>query len=100
MNKQAIAQLLDQAAMNAEAVEQISGTQSFTENQAYEIQALAMEERYKRGDHFVGLKLGFTSFAKMEQMGVHDMIWGPTNQKYVDRKRCYHRPQFIYSSTC
>lgn len=76
MNKTAIAKQLDKAAMNAEAVEQISLTQQLTEEEAYEIQALAMEERYARDDHFVGLKLGFTSFAKMEQMGVHDMIWG------------------------
>lgn len=76
MNKKSIAQRLDQAAMKAEAVEQISVTHKFSEEEAYKIQALAMEERYLRGDDFVGLKLGFTSFAKMEQMGVHDMIWG------------------------
>ena len=80
MNKKTIAQQLDQAALNAEAVEQISLTYTFSEEEAYEIQALAMEERYARGDHFVGLKLGFTSFAKMEQMGVHDMIWGRLTQ--------------------
>lgn len=97
MNKQAIAQLLDQAAMNAEAVEQISGTQSFTENEAYEIQALAMEERYKRGDHFVGLKLGFTSFAKMEQMGVHDMIWGRlTKNMWIENGATIDLNSFIH----
>ena len=43
-----------------------------------------MEERYTRGDNFVGLKLGFTSYAKMEQMGVHDMIWGRlTNDMWI-----------------
>ena len=62
------------------AVEQISLTQQLTEDEAYEIQAKSMEERYARNDDFVGLKLGFTSFAKMEQMGVHDMIWGRLTQ--------------------
>lgn len=76
MNQLDIAQLLDRAAMDASAVPQVSNTQQFTEDEAYEIQRLSMEERYKRGEQFVGLKLGFTSFAKMEQMGVHDMIWG------------------------
>jgi 2-oxo-3-hexenedioate decarboxylase len=76
MNKESIAKQLDHAATSAEAVEQISLTQQFTEDEAYEIQAQSMEERYTRDDHCVGLKLGFTSFAKMEQMGVHDMIWG------------------------
>ena len=71
-----IAKRLDQAAHNAEAVEQVSLNEEFSVDEAYEIQRLAIEERYKRGEKFVGLKLGFTSFAKMEQMGVHDMIWG------------------------
>jgi len=80
MNKETIAKQLDEAASSAEAVEQISLTQQLTEDEAYEIQAKSMEERYARNDDFVGLKLGFTSFAKMEQMGVHDMIWGRLTQ--------------------
>lgn len=76
INKQDVATQLDEAAMQATPVEQISMTTAFTEEEAYDIQRLSMEQRYDRGDHFVGLKLGFTSWAKMEQMGVHDMIWG------------------------
>ena len=76
MNLNEIAKTLDQAAANATATAQISTTESFSEEQAYEIQRLSLEERYARGEKFAGLKLGFTSFAKMEQMGVHDMIWG------------------------
>ncbi|MCB9260846.1 MAG: fumarylacetoacetate hydrolase family protein [Flavobacteriales bacterium] len=80
MNFIDIAQKLDTAAINCTAIEQITISQNITEEDAYEIQRLSMEERYKRGDCFVGLKLGFTSFAKMEQMGVHDMIWGRLTQ--------------------
>ena len=76
MNLNEIAQTLDTAAATATATAQISTTQSFSEEQAYEIQRLSIEQRYNRGEKFAGLKLGFTSFAKMEQMGVHDMIWG------------------------
>ncbi len=76
MNFSEIASTLDQAAKNAKAVPQVTLTQQFNEADAYEIQRLSLEERYARGEKFVGLKLGFTSFAKMEQMGVHDMIWG------------------------
>jgi 2-oxo-3-hexenedioate decarboxylase len=76
MNLNEIAKTLDAAAASAKATTQISATESFTEEQAYEIQRLSLEERYSRGEKFAGLKLGFTSFAKMEQMGVHDMIWG------------------------
>ncbi|MEM8907080.1 MAG: fumarylacetoacetate hydrolase family protein [Bacteroidota bacterium] len=35
-----------------------------------------MAHRYRRGERWMGLKMGFTSEAKMQQMGVHDMIWG------------------------
>lgn len=76
MNKSEIAKSLDKAANEAKAINQISTQYNFTEDDAYEIQRLSIEERYNRGEKFVGLKLGFTSYAKMEQMGVHDMIWG------------------------
>jgi 2-oxo-3-hexenedioate decarboxylase len=76
VNNQEIAVRLDQAAQNANAIEQISLDNSFDEETAYEIQRLSIEERKNRGEKSVGLKLGFTSYAKMEQMGVHDMIWG------------------------
>lgn len=73
---QDIAKLLDRASRYATAVNQISQNHTFTEADAYEIQRLSIEERIARGEKLIGLKLGFTSYAKMEQMGVHDMIWG------------------------
>ena len=76
MNHQEIAIQLDQAAKSATAITQWGDKQQFTEDEAYEIQRLSLEQRYARGETFIGLKLGFTSFAKMKQMGVHDMIWG------------------------
>ncbi|MDF1863443.1 MAG: fumarylacetoacetate hydrolase family protein [Saprospiraceae bacterium] len=76
MNIQHLAQILDDAARNAKSTEQLSLIQSFTEQQAYEIQAASITRRYNRGEKFIGIKMGFTSKAKMEQMGVHDMIWG------------------------
>lgn len=76
MNVRDIATTLDAAAASATATTQISATQNFSEKQAYEIQQLSLEKRYAHGEKYVGMKLGFTSFAKMKQMGVHDMIWG------------------------
>lgn len=71
-----LALILDSAAKNAKATAQISNSQAITIEDAYAIQATSIAQRYKRGEKLVGLKLGFTSKAKMEQMGVHDMIWG------------------------
>lgn len=76
MNYNQIAQILDQAAQNAQPVEQISQQQQFQLEEAYAIQSISLGRRYLRGEKWVGLKMGFTSKAKMEQMGVHDMIWG------------------------
>lgn len=71
-----LATLLDDAARNATAVAQISATQTLTLQQAYEIQKLSIDKRLARGERRIGMKMGFTSRAKMEQMGVSDLIWG------------------------
>jgi 2-keto-4-pentenoate hydratase len=70
------AKKLDQAAVNAQPIEQLTNQNEFTLDEAYEIQRLAIKERLERGEKLIGLKMGFTSEAKMKQMGVHDMIWG------------------------
>ncbi|MBL8268380.1 2-keto-4-pentenoate hydratase [Steroidobacter sp.] len=71
-----LATLLDDAARHATAVAQISATETLTLAQAYEIQKLSIDKRLARGERRVGMKMGFTSRAKMEQMGVSDLIWG------------------------
>jgi 2-oxo-3-hexenedioate decarboxylase len=76
MNIQKLAQILDEAAKNAQPIPQISLETPFSETDAYDIQKASLERRYARGEQPIGLKMGFTSKAKMEQMGVHDMIWG------------------------
>lgn len=76
MNKQEIANILDQAAKNAQAVPQMAAANNMTLKEAYEIQRMAIQLRVERGENITGFKLGFTSKAKMEQMGVQDLIWG------------------------
>lgn len=71
-----LAQRLDTAAKNAEAIDQLSTETSLDLAQAYEIQKLSIDQRLARGEKIVGIKMGFTSKAKMEQMGVDDLIWG------------------------
>lgn len=76
MNIKELAKIIDTAALKAQSVEQLSLQSNFSEQDAYAIQAASLERRYKRGEILIGLKMGFTSEAKMKQMGVHDMIWG------------------------
>lgn len=69
-----IAKRLDNAMFTATATPQLAV--SLTVEEAYRIQAASMEQRYARGEKRVGIKMGFTSRAKMAQMGVDEMIWG------------------------
>lgn len=71
-----LANIIDTAALKGKAVEQLTLSTKFSEEDAYDIQKASLERRYKRGEKLIGLKMGFTSVAKMKQMGVHDMIWG------------------------
>lgn len=81
MNYNKIAETLDLASFNARATEQISNTHSLNLEEAYAVQSISLARRYIRGEKLLGLKLGFTSKAKMEQMGIHDMIWGRLTDK-------------------
>jgi 2-oxo-3-hexenedioate decarboxylase len=69
-----IARKLDDAMRNARAVAQGDGTLKLAD--AYTVQELLVAERIRRGERLAGVKMGFTSRAKMVQMGVHDLIWG------------------------
>ena len=66
----------DDAARTATAIAQFSQSQSLSVEEAYEVQALSFARRLERGEEMVGIKMGFTSKAKMIQMGVEGLIWG------------------------
>ncbi|WP_433853172.1 2-keto-4-pentenoate hydratase [Stenotrophomonas nitritireducens] len=79
----ALAARLDDAARHATATPQLE--QAISLQQAYAIQRLSIERRLRRGERRIGIKMGFTSRAKMVQMGVSDMIWGRlTSSMLVD----------------
>jgi len=71
-----LAEKLDTAASNAQSVPQITLDHDLTIQHAYQIQAASIARRVERGDPIAGIKMGFTSRAKMVQMGVADLIWG------------------------
>lgn len=71
-----LAEVVDDAAINAKAIDQLTAAEPFSLAEAYEVQRTAIERRLTRGEHRVGIKMGFTSRAKIVQMGVSDMIWG------------------------
>jgi 2-oxo-3-hexenedioate decarboxylase len=71
-----LAEQLDAAARDAREVAQIDPEGRMSLEDAYTIQLASIQRRVSRGARRVGVKMGFTSRAKMVQMGVSDVIWG------------------------
>jgi len=69
------AAILDDAALNRREIDQFPDG-SFDLGHAYRVQRASIDRRVARGERPKGIKLGFTSRAKMEQMGVDSLIWG------------------------
>ena len=69
------AETLDQAALTATPIPQFPAG-AFDVETAYQIQTASVARRCERHEFQTGIKMGFTSLAKMQQMGVDDMIWG------------------------
>lgn len=71
-----LAELVDTAALTARAIDQLSIRHTLTLEQAYVVQKASIARRLARGQRRTGMKMGFTSRAKMLQMGISEMIWG------------------------
>ena len=71
-----LAELLDEAQSSARAVAQVTAATPLSLGDAYVVQHLLVARRAARGDVISGVKLGFTSRAKAQQMGVSDVIMG------------------------
>lgn len=76
-----IAARLDDAARYARATPQL--VEPLTLEDAYLVQAASLARRYARGERRIGIKMGFTSRAKMAQMGIDEMIWGRLTDKML-----------------
>ena len=69
-----LAKTVDDAARNAKAIKQLSENTPITVEEGYAIQSAAFSRRLARGETQIGMKMGFTSRAKMIQMGLSDMV--------------------------
>jgi 2-oxo-3-hexenedioate decarboxylase len=94
-NLKEIAVRLDDAARFARSVDQL--LEPLTIDESYEVQALSLARRYERGERRVGVKMGFTSRAKMVQMGLDEMIWGRlTDAMLVEDGGVINLPEFVH----
>lgn len=72
----AIADRLDRAITGATATHQQPQADAFDAETGYAIQAMGIARRQARGERVIGVKMGLTSRAKMEQVGVDEVTWG------------------------
>lgn len=72
----ALARRLDDAQQRRTDTPSLADDHTIDIDQAYRIQNELLELRTERGESIVGIKLGFTSEAKMAQMGVSEVIVG------------------------
>lgn len=95
---ESVARLVDDAALNARAITQLSRQEiELTVAAAYQVQQASVARRLARGESQVGIKMGFTSRAKMQQMGVDEMIWGPlTSGMLIEEGGSLDLAQFIH----
>jgi len=70
------AAILHRSARTQRPTTQFSTKEQYDLESAYKVQHELIKHRVDEGHDIVGVKMGFTSHAKMEQMGVNDMIIG------------------------
>ncbi len=71
-----MAERLDEAARRARATPQLSREVAFGLEDADGDPEASIARRIGRGERQLGMKMGFTSRAKMVQMGFSEMTWG------------------------
>ncbi|MEV5575840.1 fumarylacetoacetate hydrolase family protein [Spirillospora sp. NPDC052269] len=80
----ALAARLDEARRDGRAIGMLSASEPRLDvPAAYDVQRAGIELRRRRGERFAGVKMGFTSRAKMIQMGVDDVIWGQLTDRML-----------------
>lgn len=96
-----LSQTLYKARKAAKEVEPLTKTfQDFPLSEGYKIQAEGIKQRQNDGETVLGYKMGFTSKAKMEQMGLHQPIFGVlTNSMQVPNKGAFSLENKIHPKT-
>ncbi len=81
---QQLAEIVDSAALNLTEIGMLTADEpGLTIDHAYTVQEASIARRLERGERLVGMKMGLTSRAKMEQMGVHEPIYGRLTSSMV-----------------
>jgi 2-oxo-3-hexenedioate decarboxylase len=93
----ALAERVDSAARHGRAIEQLSLEHTLTLDEAYAVQKESIARRLRRGERRAGVKMGFTSRAKMVQMGIAEVIWGRlTDGMRVEEGGAIRLPGYVH----
>src|SRR5918997_7129140 len=77
MDVEALARRLDEACENRRPIAPLSESEGLEDvERAYEIQSKWSELRQSRGERIIGRKIGLTSFAMQEQLGISEPDYG------------------------
>lgn len=79
----AFAARLDQATLDVKPTPKLTGTKPFSLASGYAIQRAGIALRKLRADDLVGMKMGLTSRAKMQQMKVEVPIYGHLTKRMI-----------------
>jgi 2-oxo-3-hexenedioate decarboxylase len=72
-----LAQRIDSARLARRSIERLTlEVPALTVPEAYAVQEAGLARRHARGERTVGLKMGLTSEAKRQQMGLHSPVFG------------------------
>ena len=93
-----LAQRVDEAARTGQTLTMLTQAHPDLDLEtAYTVQRRSMARRLTRGERITGMKMGLTSTAKMEQMGVHDPIYGHlTNTMVLDPDATLHLEGLVH----
>ncbi|MEE1878270.1 2-keto-4-pentenoate hydratase [Altererythrobacter litoralis] len=92
------AETLDTAAREANATPQITPVNTeFSVTEAYQVQKLSVDRRLSRGERRIGVKMGLTSRAKMQQVGVDEVAWGRlTDAMLIEEGSAMSRARYVH----
>ena len=79
----AFARTLDRATLDVAAIPKLTATKPFALADGYRVQRAGIALRAARADTLVGMKMGLTSRAKMQQMGVDVPIYGHLTKRMI-----------------
>lgn len=93
-----LARTVDEAARHGTPIPQLTDEhKALSVDDAYAIQALSVARRLARGERRIGIKMGLTSRAKMQQVGVDEVIWGRlTNTMQLEEGGACSRALYVH----